>query len=287
MIKKAGNKKIKKCFVRIIFALSIFSVIHHCPPIAANLAFASVEIQPMRLELELDGGKTQTGYLSFANHGDEDVKLAISPGEYRYMFSDNTVYPEPAKPQALPSCKSWITFKPDKIKLEKGKAQQIQYAINVPAASSGEYVASILIDQDQYPSPLEANRTGQVRIKITPRISIPVYATIKKSLKRSAAISNFTSAASEDKKSVSISITIKNTGTTHIRPKTSLVILDKNGAVANRASLGEALPMFAGFKERLSTVWTPRFPGKYTAIATVDIGTEPLIQENIAIEVKE
>src|SRR3989338_8857156 len=85
-----------------------------------STAYASIEVDPIRLELETDAEKTLSGYLTLTNHSEEPTELSFSPGEYRYLFSDNTVYPQQSKLQKLPSCRQWISFKPDKIKLQKG-----------------------------------------------------------------------------------------------------------------------------------------------------------------------
>lgn len=264
----------------------IFLLAASCLLLATNMAFASIEIDPIRLELELDAGGTHSDYLNLTNHGSEAVEISLSTGEYRYMFSNNTIYPQPPKSRTLPSCRAWINFKPNKIKLQKDQKQQVQYTINVPAASADEYLAAIVIDEAQKAPDFQPGETGRVRIKITPRISIPVYVAIKKLLKRSCEISALSGAMSEDKKSVEFSVTLKNTGTVHIRPQTALLVLDKAGAVANKIPLGKSLPIFAGFGEKLSASWTPRFSGKYTLVATVDIGTGELIQKSIQFEVK-
>ena len=130
----------KKLFVICTF-LFVFS----------NNVFASIAVDPARLELEADSGKITTGYISITNTGNDDIDISLSPGEYRYMFSIDTVPPDAPKPQSMPSCKAWIGLKPDKLKIEKGKTQQVQYSINAPQSSKGEYVAAILIDKEQAP----------------------------------------------------------------------------------------------------------------------------------------
>jgi hypothetical protein len=202
------------------------------------------------------------------------------------MFSKNTIYPQASKAQTLPSCKNWITFDHDRLKLKKGQTSQVQYAINAPAVMAGEYVAAILIDEEQPAEELKPSEKSQVRIKITPRISIPVYIAAKNSLRRSCIISDLSAALSSDKKSAEIYVTLKNTGTVHVRPATSIVVLDEYGILSGKFSLGKSLPLFPDFGEKLSSVWKPRFSGRYTIVATVDIGTGALIQKSMSFEVK-
>jgi len=249
--------------------------------------FASIEIDPMRLELEADSGNTTTGYITITNRANETIDVSVSPGDYRYMFSSSTIYPGPGKPQSVPSCKSWISLKPDKLTLEKGKTASLEYSIKVPAASKGEYVGAILIDKEQPAGELKAAKTGQVRVKITPRINIPVYVAIKNSLSRSCEIQKLEAVSSTNKKFVWFSVTLKNNGTVHIRPAITLTMFDENKTVANKISMGKSLPIFADFADSFTANWTPRFAGKYTAVATVDIGAKDFIQKSVLFDVNE
>lgn len=265
----------------------ILAVLTFCFSLLAftSQTIASIEIDPMRLELEIESGKQSTGYMTLTNHGEENLDISLSPGDYRYMFSGNTVFPESPKAQTLPSAKSWITLKPDKIKLEKEKMQQVQYSINAPSLLSGEYVAAILIDMEQPQTLLKQNTTGQVRIKITPRINIPVYIAIKGSLKRSCEIKGFEAVSSKNKKFVWFSATVKNNGTVHIRPSVTLAIFDASKAVVKKIQMGRSLPVFANFSEKFTADWVPELPGKYKVVATVDIGTNNLVQKSAEFEV--
>jgi len=270
-----------KNIAKSIFAFLLFTFYFLAP------AFASIEINPLKIELEASEGKTYSGYITITNHGLENTEISLSPGDYRYMLSDNAIYPKSNRSEFLPSCKNWITFNPDRINLDKNATQQIAYTVKVPAdAMANEYVSSILIDEEPQPSLVEQDKSGQVRIKITPRISIPVYIAIEKYLEYSCAISDFTATVSDKEKSVELVVILENNGTAHIRPVTKLVILDGFGTLENKISMGKSLPIFSDFGEKLTTTWKPKFKGKYTAVATVDIGTENLIQKSITFEVK-
>jgi hypothetical protein len=276
-----------KCLnMRLVIGICILFVIWCLEFGISHYAFASIDVQPIRLELELDAGKTYSDYLTLTNHSEGEIEISVSPGEYRYMFSENTVYPENQNNKAIPSSKGWITFKPDKIMLKKGQPRQIQYAINVPAGAVDEYVACIIIDEEQAEQELNPSITGQVRVKITPRISIPVYIAIKNSLKRSCSIDETSQLVDSKEKNVDFYITLKNDGNVHIRPSTTLVIIDEYGAVAGKLSLGKSLPIFAGFGEKLTATWKAKFFGKYTAVVTVDIGDGQIVQESVKFEVK-
>jgi len=267
--------------MRKLFVLCTF-----CFLLLPSPLFASIEIDPMRMELQADSGKPIAGYISITNRGNENIDISLSPGEYRYMFSVETIYPKNSEPQTLPSCKNWINLKPDKVKLEKGKTQQIQYSINVPSSAKNEYVAAILIDEEQPAAPIEPGTAGQVRIKITPRINIPVYVEIKDSLKMSCEITNLEAVSSKNKKFVWFSAAVKNSGTVHIRPTVTLTIIDQYKTVVKKIPLGKTLPIFAGFAERLTAEWVPDFTGKYTVVATADIGTENFAQKSAEFDVK-
>jgi hypothetical protein len=110
---------------------------------------------------------------------------------------------------------------------------------------------------------------------------------IKNSLSRSCEIQKLEAVSSGNKKFVWFSVTLKNNGTVHVRPAITLTIFDENKAVANKISLGKSLPIFTDFSETFSADWVPRFTGKYTVVATVDIGTKDFIQKSAIFDVNE
>lgn len=252
----------------------------------SGLPSYAVEIEPMRLELVLPRGQTHTGSLNLVNHKTNPVEISLSPGEYRYIFSSGTIFPKDPDKRNLLSCRGWITFSPDRFKLEAGESIKIEYKINVSDGAYGEYVASILVDEERQISPFEKDAFGEVRVKITPRISIPVYIAIKETEAMSAKVQEVKVNRDPESKMVTFTVVLLNTGTVHLRPTGNIIIMNENSQVAAKLPTGKCLPIFPEYGERIPVSWKPSRAGIYTAIVTIDIGTNQLLQEKIEFEVK-
>jgi len=109
---------------------------------------------------------------------------------------------------------------------------------------------------------------------------------IKEGLKKACEIENFTVVQKNNKKAVEIKLGLKNTGTVHLRPVTTIVIMNESKEVVDKVNLGKSLPLFSEFTEGLSASTQLTYPGIYTAVATVDIGDGELVQKQIEFEVK-
>jgi len=250
------------------------------------MAYA-VEIEPMRLELEVNRSDKHSGSLEVTNHTDETIEISASTGKYRFIESANAIYPTTLSQKNLQSCQNWIKLDPDRAKIKPDSTLKLSYEISVPENSFGEYVAAIVVDEEKGPrGSFDSKTPGVLQVKITPRYSIPVYVSIKDYFERSAEIEEFKAEADAKNGAVSFEITLKNTGTTHLRPSGTVVVMGEGGYVATRLATGKCLPVFSGFGEKIPVRWIRAPKGKYTAVATIDIGTEELLQETIEFEVE-
>jgi len=253
---------------------------------ACNSAYA-IDIDPMRLELELDSGKVHTDYITVTNHSKNPVEISASTQKYRFIASPHMIYPEAEALRRLQSCQRWIEMDIDRITIGPESSEELAYTIYVPENSFGEHVAAIVIDENTEAPPLDPGKKGQVRIKITPRISIPVYVAIKGYSEISAKIENF-DVDQDIKKGIAIfEITLKNTSTKHIRPVGTIIITDSTGQTITRLSTGRCLPVFSGYGEKIPVLWEDAQKGKYTAIVTLDIGAKEFLQEKLEFELVE
>ncbi len=246
----------------------------------------AIEIEPMRLELELNATQTHEGSLKLTNHSSEPIEASLATGMYRFVMSPNIIYPEIKKTTIIDSCQQWIKLTPDLIKIQPGSTEEIQYTIDIPSDSFGEYVAAIVVDENRLTEALDPATKGQVRVKITPRFSIPVYVAIKDSLEYSAEITEFEPIYDAESGVVNFEVTIKNTGTAHIRPVGTIVITDQKNNLAARLSTGRCLPIFSEWGLKIPVRWASTVKGKYTAVATLDIGTGELLQKTIQFNVE-
>jgi hypothetical protein len=109
-----------------------------------------------------------------------------------------------------------------------------------------------------------------------------VYVTIQGTEKTSAEISNIEVLKIPQTQALKIEATVANTGTVHIRPFGTIIILDsETNEIIKTLSTGKSLPIFPHFQQRLPTVWHAPEPGYYTAVVTIEVTEDILLQEKI------
>lgn len=128
---------------------------------------------------------------------------------------------------------------------------------------------------------------GNVQIQVIPRFSVPVYISVKGDENISAEIKEMTTEGEFQKGGLIFNVTIENTGNVHIRPLGTLVILDQNNEAVRNMPIGKSLPVFPGHKEQIP-IFCPKIPsGKYSAVATVEIAKDKIIQKKIMFEFRD
>ena len=245
------------------------------------LTFSSyaVEIEPMRLEYSLQNGKTYSGSFRLKNTSNFAVEIFISTGDYRYIFSQNTIPPEKNK-TALPSCESWFNFEKTKLNLNSGEFCDAKFFIKVPPDASSEQLCAVIFDEKRgLQETVRKENAGNIQINLTPRFSIPVYISIKGAEKIAAEITEMSAVLEPQEGGVKFNITLHNMGNVHIRPFGTLVIFNQKEEVVKNLPIGKSLPIFPDYKERLLVICSKLPAGKYSAIATVEISKDNIVQK--------
>ena len=241
----------------------------------------AVDIEPMRLEQSLRAGTTYSGSFELTNMSSFFAEIAIATDEYRYIFSEGTI-PPPEGKKALPSCRTWLTFEKTNANLNPGESCTVNFLIKVPADAREEHLCAVLFDEKRgHEEAPPASEAGSVRVHLTPRVSIPVYISIQEAQKIAAEITAVEVSAGPKKQSADFNITVKNTGTVHIRPLGTLVIFDEKGEVAKNIPTGKPLPIFAGYSEVIPVGCPSLGAGTYTAVVTMELSRDTIIQKKI------
>ncbi len=279
-----------------IIIACLFCLIAWC-----GLSYA-VEIEPLRLQHSLSAGKKYSGSFKLKNSSDTSVQIAISTGEYRYIFSSGATPPVDIKKRFLPSCKGWFTFEQQALILKSGEAKEVKFFITVPKTAYPEHLCAVIFDEKQLQDktrPESQSGSGNVTVQILPRFSIPVYISIKDTERISAEITDLSVECDEfSKAGAAARITLENTGTVHIRPFGTLVIFSRqeagsasgggqNGEVVKTLPIGKSLPIFPGYKEIIPVPCRKLQSGSYTAIATIEIAKNRIIQKKAAFVLTE
>ena len=274
---KNQNSKLKTLrFNFTLFALSFSLLIFSFPTHA-------VEIDPMRLEYSLEHGRTYSGSFQLKNSSTFSADIFVSTGEYRYVFSGGTIPPQDPKLSRLASCQDWFQFEKTKFSLNPGESADVKFLIKVPKDAASEHLSAVIFDEKRHSQEAQhEEKTGNVRIEFTPRFSIPVYISIKGTEKAGARITDLTVTSEYQKGGAIADITLENTGNVHIRPVGALVILNQGGELVKNLPMGKSFPIFPGYKEAIPIICPKLPPGKYTAVATIEIAKDNIIQKKTA-----
>jgi len=245
----------------------------------------AVEIDPMRLEYSLQAGKEYSGSFKLTNPTTSQVEVSLSTGEYRYIFSPGIIQPSDASKKRVPSSQDWVEFKQGKVTLGPGQSRNADFIIKVPKETKDEHLCAVIFDEKSNLN--QSHESGNVQIKITPRFSIPVYISIKDSENVSAEIEDLSVISVEKTRGIQFVLTVENTGNKHLRPFGTLVVLNKNnGDLVRNLSIGKTLPLFPGYKEVIS-IPCPDLPsGKYTAVVTLELDEDIIVQKKAAFKFK-
>ena len=262
------------------FQISNFFIFVFCFWLLASAFAYAVEIDPMRIEYSLEPGRTYSGSFHLKNSSTLAVDIFVSTGEYRYIFSAGAIPPQDPKKSRLASCQDWFQFENTKFSLNPGEFADAKFTIKVPADASSEHLCAVIFDEKRNLQEAKADeKTGVVRIQLTPRFSIPVYISIKGVEKAEAKITDLRVVSEYQKDGAIINLTLENTGNVHIRPLGTVVILNQNGELIKNIPAGKSSPVFPGYKETIPVICQKLPPGNYTVVATVEISKDNLIQK--------
>jgi len=246
----------------------------------------AVEVEPLRVELTAAPGSAAVAVLKVTNYRSDPVRIHAQTGAYRYAFTAHTVLPDDPAKHHLPSCQSWVSIDTGELPLGPAASGALILTVAVPqdAAHSpvGEYVAAILVDE--HPQPATPSAPGAGTVAILPRIAIPLYVTLEGRQTPRGRIAAFTATPGPKAGIVQLLLTIANDGETHVRPMGTVLVTNDRREVVHRAGLGRTVPIFPQFQEGLP-LWVPLGAGRYTAIATVDLGGPGLLQRELTFTV--
>ncbi len=254
-----------------------------------------LDVDPGRFELTLEAGTKKDVAVSLFNRCDEIMVITAQAGQYRFLLSENSSPPAGKTPsECLNSCEKWISFELDNFILNPGEKRDFKFTITTPAGAQGEYAACLLLDQagavdvNKNDNMESENDAIDVNLELVYRRAIPVYIFIKDTVEINAEITGIsiknmlTKEIIEDNftaNRIKFEVTLKNTGTKHIRSKGNIVILDNDGNLIESVPTGKTLPVFPGFSETIPVFWEPPLKeNTYTAVITIDLGDDKILQ---------
>jgi P pilus assembly chaperone PapD len=237
-------------------------------------AQVSVEVSPLRVELQAGPGSATTQPVTLTNYGKETVRVRARLTDWD-LTRDGTPQFEGAEIGGRYSATSWVRLAPPEQTIEPGASAIVRFSVNLPeGVESGGYRTGILFEFEPE-TPVAAPKR---ELAFKSRIATLIYIN-----------SGTTAVAAElvdvrvrpADSGVDIVATLKNSGRRTVRTKGTLQLFDASGTVAREATVPD-VPLLPE-SEREVTVpvaiaaATPLAPGLYRAELKLDLGLAAII----------
>ncbi len=257
--------------MRLIAALALTLL-----PISAR-AEISFSVSPIRIELSGEPGGTHTDAMEVRNEGNEKVRIKVSMQDW-YLSEEGTPIFQKGGTQSH-SCTSWMKINPVDFLLQAGEKKVVRYSVAIPAGiKDGGYWGAFVFET--VPQVVPGQKTKAVAIK--GNIGSIVYIVVGKPVP-AGDILDMTYDTRNGRK---ILTKIKNTGTVHFRIKGNIKITDTAGKTVQTTDLSD-VPVLADSSRTLPVTLDDKLPaGRYTAVATVDIGGKAVLSGEFPFVVK-
>jgi P pilus assembly chaperone PapD len=243
-------------------------------PVSAQV---SVEVSPLRVELQAGPGSTTTQPVTLTNHGKEAVRLRATLTDWD-LTRDGTPQFEGSEVGGRYSATSWLRIAPPEQVIEPGASATVRFSATVPdAVEPGGYRTGILFEFEPASGALFSPKR---ELAFRSRIAALIYINTGAAPVMTELVDVRVQPATAG---VDIVATVKNSGRRTVRTKGTLVLYDAAGGVVHESPVPDvpllpeserevAVPVGSG-----QAFSTPLAPGLYRAELKLDLGLAAII----------
>lgn len=246
-------------------------------------AQVSVEVSPLRVELQAGPGSTTTQPVTLTNYGKEAVRVRATLTDWD-LTRDGTPQFEGAEVDGRYSATSWLRVAPPEQVIEPGASATVRFNAALPAAvEPGGYRTGILFEfESAAGTPLSPRR----ELSFKSRIATLIYVNVGAPPTATELVDVRVRPTSGG---VDIVATVKNAGRRTVRTRGTLVLFDATGAVARETAVPD-VPLLPESERELTVPvatapstgsgqapGTPLAPGLYRAELKLDLGMAAII----------
>jgi P pilus assembly chaperone PapD len=236
-------------------------------------AQVSVEVSPLRVELQAGPGSTTTQPVTLTNYGKETVRVRARLTDWD-LTRDGTPQFEGADAGRY-SATAWVRLAPPEQTIEPGASAIVRFSANLPeGVEPGGYRTGILFEFE----PETRTAAPKRELAFKSRIATLIYINSGASVAAAELVDVRVRPADSG---VDVVATLKNSGRRTVRTKGTLQLFDASGTVAREAIVPD-VPLLPE-SEREVTVpvaiaaATPLAPGLYRAELKLDLGLAAII----------
>jgi P pilus assembly chaperone PapD len=236
-------------------------------------AQVSVEVSPLRVEMQAAPGSSTTQSITLTNYGKETLRIRATLSDWD-LSRDGTPQFEGASPGRY-SATSWVRIAPPEQLVEPGASAIVRYTATIPAGTEpAGYRTGILFEFDRASQTVTSRRELAFKSRIATLIYINAGAPV-------AATEIVDVQARPADAGLDVVATLKNTGRRTVRTKGTLQLLDASGAVARETTVPD-VPLLPESERELtvsvsSGAQSPLPPGVYRAELKLDLGMAEIL----------
>jgi len=240
-------------------------------PLHAQL---SIEVSPLRVELQTTPGGTTTQAVTLENSGKEAVRVRARVTDWD-LSRDGTPQFEGVAENGPFSATSWIRLAPPEIVIEPGKAGIVRFNMTVPAETApAGYRAGILFEF----SPASGDPVARAReVQFKSRIATLIYANIGQPAVNVELTDMSVRRRGDETQVIAV---LKNTSKRSIRTKGSVTIFDASGKPVREGMVPDVPVLPESEREVPITAFDVSKPlpvGDYRVEVKIDAGMPALI----------
>lgn len=241
-------------------------------PVAAQL---SVEVSPLRVEIQTAAGGARTQAVSLTNTGKEAVRIRATISDWGLSRDGAPQFEAPEDGRAY-SASAWIRIAPPELVLQPGAVGSVRFSLSVPAgADAAGYRTGILFDF----SPAAGDPAARAReVTFKSRIATLIYVNVGQP---PAAVELTDLRIRTTPEQTQIVGVLANTSRRTVRTKGTLVITGASGAAVREVPVPD-VPVLPESEREVVIVATdktakPLPPGEYRVELKIDVGLPTLL----------
>lgn len=253
----------------------------YASPAAAQL---SVEVSPLRLELQAGPGSTTTQAITVTNAGKEAIRVRATLSDWD-LSKDGAPQFESAVVDGPFSATSWVRVAPPEQVIEPGKEATVRFSLAVPqSVTPGGYRTGVLFEF----GPAAGDPAARARaVMFKSRIASLIYVNIGQP-PMAGELTDLRQRTLGTQ--TQIVATLKNTSRRSVRTKGSLVVYDATGKVVREVPVPD-VPLLPESERDVAIVVldadkAPTLPpGDYRVEARIDMGLAAVIVGETTLKV--
>ncbi len=212
------------------FATFVLGVVTLVVPAPAS-AQVSVEVSPLRVELQAGPGSTTTQPVTLTNYGKEAVRVRATLTDWD-LTKDGTPQFEGAVTGGPYSATAWLRLAPPEQVIEPGASATVRFSAALPAVvEPGGYRTGILFEFEPASGAIVSPRR---ELAFKSRIATLIYVNVGAPPVATELVDVSVRPTTDG---VDIVATVRNSGRRTVRTRGTLVLFDAAGAVAREAAV--------------------------------------------------